>query len=208
MFRIYEGGLPSFAGTLERLYEVHPVVPPIAPARDPRTRSERDTDRPPGLPGPTPSAIDAYRNAARLSSREPILHAHQVMRTPVVTMRPEADVREAWLALRRHGIGQMPVQSADQTLVGLISERDLLGTLIIERDRIREGDPRAVETLMLREVVTAEPVTDLRRIARVMADRQLTAMPIVTEHDELVGIVSRGDLLRAMTGTPPLRLWT
>ncbi len=208
MFRIYESGLPSFSGTLERLYELHPVVPPVAPARDPRPPSEEEVAAPSRPPRVPPSAVAAYRKAARLSSREPILHAHQVMRTPVVTVRPDADVREAWETLRRHDVGQMPVQSGDQTLVGLVSERDLLGALLALQDRIREGDARAVETLMRREVVTAEPVTDLRRIARVRADRRLTAMPIVTEHDELVGIVSRGDLLRAMTGTPPLRLWT
>lgn len=59
---------------------------------------------------------------------------------------------------------------------------------------------------MSRELITAEPVTDVRRIARVMADQDLSAMLIVTPPQELVGIVSRGNLLPAITNTPPLGL--
>ena len=90
----------------------------------------------------------------------------------------------------------------------MLYERDLLQSLIIEHDQIRYGEARLVAEVMSREIITAEPVTDVRRIARVMADHDLSAMLIVSSRHELVGIVSRGDLLRAITNTPPLRLWT
>ena len=221
MFTIYEEGVRSFSGTLERLYETRRVEALTAPGRDaPDAEGDegaggRDASGAAAEPGdgggsPTLSqaAIAAYRNATKLGSRERIVHAHQVMRHPVVSVSANADVRDAWLLLREHGIRQVPVQTPEVELLGMLSERELLEQLIIERDRIQYGQARLVSQVMHREVVTAEPVTDVRRIARVMVDREMTAMPIVTAEDKLVGIVSRGDLLRAMTRTPPLNLWT
>jgi len=56
-------------------------------------------------------------------------------------------------------------------------------------------------------VVCADPVTDIRRIARVLLDTGLSAVPIAGEAKELLGIVSRGDILRATLADPPLSLW-
>lgn len=211
MFTIYNDGVRSFSGTLEQLYEVHPIesIGQRRPDSPDPTRTGGGAPHQGGGDsyGVTPTAISAYRNAANLTSREPVLHAHQVMRHPVVSIRADADIQDAWQQIRRYRIRQMPVQTPQVELVGLLSERELLEQLIIERDQIRHGEARIVAEVMDREVITAEPVTDVRRIARVMADRQMTAMPVVASNCELVGIVSRGDLLRAMTRTPPLRLW-
>ena len=212
MFTIYEEGVRSFSGTLERLYEVRPTEPPGAVHREAPAPGDTGSTRAGHARGeghaPSAAVISAYRNATKLTTREPILHAHQIMRSPIVSVRADADVADAWLLLREHGIRQMPVQTPQVELVGLVSERELLEHLVVERGHVRYGQDRAVSDVMHREVITAEPVTEVRRIALVMVDRKMTAMPIVTSQDELVGIVSRGDLLRAMARTPPLTLWT
>jgi acetoin utilization protein AcuB len=61
---------------------------------------------------------------------------------------------------------------------------------------------------MTAEVINADPVTDVRRIARVMLSYHLSAIPVVDEQDALIGLVSRIDILRAVTSEPPLSLWT
>ena len=57
-------------------------------------------------------------------------------------------------------------------------------------------------------VVTADPASDVRRIARVMLEYHVPALPVVDEQTHaLVGIVSRGDVLRCVVTDPPLTLW-
>ena len=65
-----------------------------------------------------------------------------------------------------------------------------------------------MSTIMTSEAITADPVTDVRRIAQVMLSYHLSAVPVVDEQDALIGLVSRSDILRAVTSDPPLSLWT
>jgi len=60
---------------------------------------------------------------------------------------------------------------------------------------------------MVTPVVCADPVTDIRRIAHVLIETGLTALPVVNESQKLLGMVSRGDILRAAVADPPLSLW-
>lgn len=53
----------------------------------------------------------------------------------------------------------------------------------------------------------ASPLTDIRRIARVMLDRDVDGVPIVNEAGVLLGFVSRSDILRAVVTDPPLSMW-
>ena len=75
------------------------------------------------------------------------------------------------------GVHQAPVLNPTMEVIGLVSERDLL------------------------------TVIDIRRIARVLLDTGLTALPVVGEAGALLGVVSRGDILRAAVADPPLSLW-
>jgi CBS domain-containing protein len=64
-----------------------------------------------------------------------------------------------------------------------------------------------VAEVMASPVICADPVTDIRRIARVLLESGLSALPVVDDAGKLAGIVSRGDILRAALADPPLSLW-
>jgi acetoin utilization protein AcuB len=66
---------------------------------------------------------------------------------------------------------------------------------------------RIASDVMLTPVATADPVTDIRRIVRVMLSYGQGGVPILDEREHLLGFVSRGDILRAVTTDPPLSLW-
>jgi len=90
----------------------------------------------------------------------------------------------------------------------MLTERDLLQFLIVDNDRIMSQRNKTVADAMLTQVIAAAAVTDIRRIAQVMLDYSQSAVPVTNEQDELIGLVSRSDILQAATSDPPLSLWT
>lgn len=84
----------------------------------------------------------------------------------------------------------------------MLSERDLLRFLVIKDEQLRYARGNTVADAMPSEVITADPVSDVRRIAKLMLDYRLSALPIVDERDALIGLVSRSDILYAVTSDP------
>jgi acetoin utilization protein AcuB len=64
-----------------------------------------------------------------------------------------------------------------------------------------------VGDVMRTPVITAEAVTDIRRIATAMLTNNLDGVPVTADLGRLVGYVSRTDILRAVVADPPLSLW-
>jgi CBS domain-containing protein len=153
-------------------------------------------------------AKQAYREMLQVTDRQAILHAHQLMSSPVVTAQLTQDIVSAWERLREQHYHQLPVLDERQRIVGMVSEHDLLRVLLIEDAELSYIRGKTVADVMSAEVITADPVTDVRRIAKVMATYQLSAVPIVDDRDALIGLVSRTDILRSVSNDPPLSLWS
>lgn len=212
MFSVIGVGGGVFRGSLEHLLAAH-RVPPLRHLRG----IDQDVDEPATEAHVGPASDDRRYHAAAAAyaaaerphpERGPIYHAYQVMSRHVLTLSPEVSVVEAWRALAARGVGQAPVVSADRHLVGLISRTHLLHVLNEEDGRLRDVLARTVADVMDTPVVSAEPIADVRRIARVMLEYHVPALPIVDESSNvLVGIVSRSDILRCVVIDPPLTLW-
>lgn len=154
------------------------------------------------------AAITAYRQMLHVDQeRGPLVHARQIMQRKVLTVATGDDVAKAWRTLSAHRIHQAPVLDADEQLVGIVSERDLLTSINIDHDEVRDALSRKVADVMTSPVVVADPLTDIRRIAHVMLGHGVDGVPIVNANQRLVGFVSRGDVLRAVVADPPLSLW-
>ncbi|WP_298220793.1 CBS domain-containing protein [Halothiobacillus sp.] len=55
--------------------------------------------------------------------------------------------------------------------------------------------------------MTATTNTNIRELARVLLAQDIRGLPIVNEAGEVVGVVTRGDILRALVNYAPLELW-
>lgn len=153
-------------------------------------------------------ALQAYQEMRQLDRREPIYHAYQLMSCPVHTLPVELDILAARHRFQQLGFQQMPVLNTQQRIVGILSVQDLLRYIIIEGGLVRYLGGKRVADAMSKEVITSDPVSDIRRIAQVMQQYKLHAVPIVDEQDALIGIVSRSDILRALINDPPLNIWS
>jgi CBS domain-containing protein len=111
----------------------------------------------------------------------------------VVTVDSAESVRGALALLARHGIGALVVSADGQRIDGILSERDIARGLH-ERGAGLLGDP--VSSVMTAEVHTCAPSIGVQDLARMMTDRRVRHVPIVDD-DQLVGIVSIGDVVKA-----------
>jgi CBS domain-containing protein len=139
-----------------------------------------------------------------------------VMSAPVVTATPDAPFQELVDLLVRNGVSAVPIVDDDGTLLGIVSEADLvakegyggrrrrvievLGDLVSggETQWAFKGRARTACHLMTERVATVSPHDDLRVVARHMVEDGRKRMPVVDGGGKVVGIVSRSDVLRAL----------
>ncbi len=201
-----------FRGPLEGLLTAH-RVDALAPTRvveqdageaSPRERLQVAPDD-----ARSRGAAAAYASVqSPAPDRGPVYHAHQVMSRNVLAVRHGIGVETAWRALETRGVGQAPVVNEADVVIGLVSRANLLHVLNEEGGRVTDVRARCVADVMTTPVVTVEPEVDVRRIARAMLEYHLPALPVVDEATgRLLGVVSRGDILRCVVADPPLTLW-
>jgi predicted transcriptional regulator len=124
------------------------------------------------------------------------MKATHVMSSPAIVLFPDMTIKEAGRILAGHRIGGAPV--VDRTtsrLIGIISQGDLLNA-----DRIPITRPLQVSEVMTPDVVCVDHFTDIKEVATRLLDADLHRVPVLHD-DEVVGVVSRHDLLKQMCRT-------
>jgi CBS domain-containing protein len=146
----------------------------------------------------------------------------QVMTTDVLTFRPTDSVGAAARALTERRLGGAPVVDADGKVVGLLEDDDLIvqesnlhmPTVIslfgaylelpsslahFERD-LRKAAAATVADVMDPDAPTCGPDDTLETVATVLHETESSRMAVLDGDGGLIGIVSRGDLVRAIVG--------
>jgi CBS domain-containing protein len=143
-----------------------------------------------------------------------------IMTRNVVTVSPDATLKEIAGLLVKHSVSSVPVCDEAGRVVGIISERDLLrpfGKTIAQRrdwwiSVLAQGndlepqfetligvDQHRAALLMTQPVRTIEEETELSDLAEIMSQHDIKRLPVLRDQ-RLVGIVSRADVVRAIAG--------
>ncbi len=143
--------------------------------------------------------------------RTPAILAKQIMSSPVVTLSPTAELPEAWNIIQQRRFRHIPVLSSQGYLVGILSDRDVSYATIevlTSPDQSKGNATRKpIQQIMVTNVLSASPETEIRTIARILFEERIGAMPIVGEQGELIGMLTRSDILRTVVNKAPLELW-
>lgn len=113
----------------------------------------------------------------------------------VVTISPDAGVRELIAKLAEFNIGALIVSSDGESLDGIVSERDVVRHLHTDGTVINN----VVSDIMTEVVETCAPEDDLDAVMHTMTERRFRHIPVV-HGDALVGIISIGDVVKHKIG--------
>jgi CBS domain-containing protein len=122
-----------------------------------------------------------------------MVKAREIMQRPVLATTTRASVRDIASQLVGNGFSGMPVAERDGTVVGIVTEADILRALV-------EGKP--LETLTAYDIMSTNPTSvdvdaPLGEVMKLLHENQILRVP-VTDRGKLVGIISRGDTIRSV----------
>lgn len=118
-----------------------------------------------------------------------------IMSRRPVTVRATASVGTVARTLARHGVTALPVVDDTERLVGIVSEADVIAHGI---DAAGHALTDPVSAVMGHRTVVVHPETDVVAVGRVFARTHHKSLPVVDAADQVVGVVSRSDVLRVV----------
>jgi CBS domain-containing protein len=145
-----------------------------------------------------------------------MLTAADVMTADVISVGPDTPVRDIAALLYTHRISGVPVVNETGGVIGIVSEGDLIGHATIVGERRRswwlslfadedvsardyvKSHGRTARDVMTANVVTVEETATLADLAEILERHRIKRVPVV-RGGRLVGIVTRGNLLRGFT---------
>lgn len=150
------------------------------------------------------------------------MNVSEIMDRDGPTVKPHDDVETVLGVMREHELPGVPVVDADGNLRGIITESDLIirdeesdlhvplhfelmgGVVYLGRfkdyeERLKRAIAQTAEELMTPDPVTVRPDQPVEAAARIIAERRHNRLPVVEDGGKLVGIVTRLDVLDALT---------
>jgi acetoin utilization protein AcuB len=119
-----------------------------------------------------------------------VLPVREIMTHPVITVSADATLGDARRLLDEHRMRHLPVV-VNGRLVGIVSDRDVRSSGAVKPAAIAVGD------IMTRQPITVTSATRVEDAARLLIDHKIGGLPVV-DGEELTGIVTGDDLLRAL----------
>jgi CBS domain-containing protein len=123
------------------------------------------------------------------------------MTRSVRSVAPETTVGDLYRLFAADDFDSYPVVRGD-ALVGVVSKLDALKVFALSQDHIlpryMEGMATTVDEIMTSNVIAVDPEAKLQRVLELMVTHRLRSLPVVDQWRNLVGIIAREDVMRAM----------
>jgi IMP dehydrogenase len=117
-----------------------------------------------------------------------VKRAENVMIYDPVTINVEATVAEALNLMNEYRIGGILVVDKLQTLIGIVTNRDL---------RFESNFSRKISEVMTTNLITTNHLTNLEAAARILQKHKIEKLPIVDEKGKLIGLITYKDITKA-----------
>jgi CBS domain-containing protein len=131
------------------------------------------------------------------------MQTKDVMNKFVLTVSRQVSLRELEQLFENYDFNGFPVVE-DGHLIGIVTKFDFLKNFVFTPSTVfphyDDLMKRTVEEIMVKKVCTVHSSTPLTRVLLLMVDTRDKSLPVVDEKNRLVGIISRGDIVRTLKG--------
>jgi len=150
-------------------------------------------------------ADDSYRFLKRKAQQNPsrVSLLAEIMSDQVITLTSDASVNDAWQLFQHHGFHHIPIIDEDNTVLAMLSDRDILQGPSNQKNINLEN----IMQFSSKRVFCFSADTDIRQATRILYEYDLGALPIISDNHQLLGIVSRTDIMKVVSHYGPLELW-
>jgi CBS domain-containing protein len=125
------------------------------------------------------------------------MNVSQLMTMNAVTCRPEEPLHRAAQIMWDNDCGCVPVVDDSNKIQGMITDRDVCMAALMEGKSLSEI---RIANAMSRAIYACSPDDDVEKAAELMRVRQVRRIPVIDPQGQVVGVVSLGDLARALSG--------
>ena len=129
------------------------------------------------------------------------IFARDIMTKTVISISSADPLTKAAEIMNKYSFHHLPVVD-DKTLMGIISDRDILEV---------KGSPKfnqqLVKDICHKEVIAARDMTDIKLLTQIMLEEKISSLPIIDDNNEMVGIITKTDILVCVTKNMPLELY-
>lgn len=152
------------------------------------------------------SALNSYRQAS-IKKVKKIFYAEDIMSKDVTTISSEDTLQDALSLFEDKRYRHVPIIK-DGRVINLISDRDIL-KIQIKRSQSPDSaiDHSILEYVPPKDLLCAREKTAIRKISLLMLQKNIGCVPILNKEEQLIGMVTRSDILRAIVQFGPIDLW-
>lgn len=118
-----------------------------------------------------------------------VKRAENVMILEPITIQPDATVNDANLIIQEYKIGGIPVVDKDNTLLGIVTNRDLRFEL--------DGNLSIKDIMTTKNLVTTNRETDLSQAAEILQQHKIEKLPIIDKNNKLIGLITYKDISKS-----------
>ncbi|OCA84580.1 CBS domain-containing protein [Bacillus sp. FJAT-27986] len=139
------------------------------------------------------------------------MKAKDFMIKDVISLNEEASIKTLLEVLMKHKIGGLPLVDPNNKLLGIVTDGDVLRymnpkafissyvTYIEELDEtLKSKSESPVKAIMKKKVVFVREEDELEDVLKLLATHHFKKIPVVNENREVVGVISRGDMIRKL----------
>jgi len=210
MFAMYDDDGLNFRSTLDHLYDVHKIEHSSRLRNNIKdhNRSNQNFQDQINQTKVTKEAKDKYAKMDHLEEKTNIYHIDQIMSHTAIIINDEKTMMECYEIMQDKEVQQLLIRKDTQNhLKSMVTKHDILNNLVVNLNDTTKINSIKVEDIVKKKIITTDPKSDIRRVAKVMIDFNLNAIPVVDKTDVILGVVTRHDMVKAVASIPHLQVW-